>query len=385
MSAGLHIVLVEPVDVDGLYPFSEMHCAWELRVGYHTIAERWSVSVPSCTVCVHTHREAHLASYLERHHNTPTISTAAKLVIRANVILSPSVMQQVADVCAAATAPIVIACNGQIIGAYSNDASLSVDDVASMISQTTVSEAQQIVVHGHVIHRIWQALDHINEAITWDAGLVGQRHHSNASIHPSSVIDESKGPVIIGDSARIDAMSVIVGPTSIGPNAVIRPHALIEHSVLGPGCQAGGEVEGSIMHGWSNKKHAGFLGHSYVCEWVNLGAGCTTSDLKNTYGHVHVTMPWGNEDTQRMFVGLFIGDHSKAAIGTNFLTGTICGVSSNLVADGFPPRAISSFAWRDEAYEVEKALAVARIVMARRSQTLGPATEQLLRNSAGSV
>lgn len=381
----MQIVLVEPEDVDGLYPFSVLHCAWELRVGFHTVAERWRASVPACAVSVHSHRDAHLASFMERHTDTCTISTAAKLVVRANVLLSPSVMRQIVDACAAATDPVVIACSGHIIGAYSDDASLSVDDVTGLMSQSAVPAAQQIVVHGYVVHRIWQTLDHLAEAITWDAALFDLRHHPNASIHPTAVLDESDGPIIIGDGARIYAMSVIIGPASIGMNATVRPHTLIEQSVIGPGCQVGGEIEASIMHGWSNKKHAGFLGHSYLCEWVNLGAGCTTSDLKNTYGHVHATMPWGREDTQRMFVGLMIGDHSKAAIGTNFLTGTICGVSSNVVAEGFPPQAISSFAWRDEAYDIDKAIAVARIVMARRSQTLGTATEHLLRTCAGTA
>jgi UDP-N-acetylglucosamine diphosphorylase/glucosamine-1-phosphate N-acetyltransferase len=187
---------------------------------------------------------------------------------------------------------------------------------------------------------------------------------------------------MICEGAIIEPLAVISGPAVIGPSSTVRPHADIKHSVIGPGCKVGGEIEESILQGWSNKQHLGFLGHSYICEWVNLGAGTTNSDLKNTYGHVLVTMPWGREDTQRMFVGLLMGDHSKSAIGTQFLTGTVCGVSSNVVSTGFPPQSIPSFRWLDTSYDVDKAVSVAKTVMQRRSKVLGESTEQLLRECA---
>jgi UDP-N-acetylglucosamine diphosphorylase/glucosamine-1-phosphate N-acetyltransferase len=164
----------------------------------------------------------------------------------------------------------------------------------------------------------------------------------------------------------------------------VKPFSNIAHGVIGPVCKVAGEIEKSVIQGYSNKQHDGFLGHSYLGEWCNLGAGTITSDLKNTYGHVRVTMPWLEEDTQRTFVGLLMGDHSKSAIGTRFTTGTVCGICCNIVADNFPPAYLPPFTWlkptEQQVYEVNKALDVARAVTARRMVDLGPSTEALLRD-----
>jgi UDP-N-acetylglucosamine diphosphorylase/glucosamine-1-phosphate N-acetyltransferase len=136
-------------------------------------------------------------------------------------------------------------------------------------------------------------------------------------------------------------------------------------------CKIGGEVEGSIIHGYSNKQHDGFLGHSYVGEWCNLGAGTDTSDLKNNYGTVKVTIDGREIDSGSLFVGLTMGDHSKSGIHTMFNTGTVVGVSANVFGGGFPPKSVFSFSWVDgravSEYRLDKALEVAGAVMARRN------------------
>jgi UDP-N-acetylglucosamine diphosphorylase/glucosamine-1-phosphate N-acetyltransferase len=137
----------------------------------------------------------------------------------------------------------------------------------------------------------------------------------------------------------------------------------------------GGEVENSIVQGYSNKQHDGYLGHSFLGEWCNLGAGTNTSDLKNDYSPVRVTIEGEEFLTNSMFVGLLMGDHSKSAIGTQFNTGTAVGISSNIFGvssdTGFPPKWIPSFSWGGAKemtnYRFEKALAVARTVMGRRN------------------
>ena len=134
------------------------------------------------------------------------------------------------------------------------------------------------------------------------------------------------------------AGAVIEGPASVGPYATVKALARIyPGTTIGPVSKVGGEVEASIIHAYSNKQHDGFLGHSYVGAWCNLAAGTTTSDLKNTYSTVRVSIEGRAVDTGSLFAGLLMGDHSKAGIGTMFNTGTVVGIGCNLFGGDFPP------------------------------------------------
>ena len=206
----------------------------------------------------------------------------------------------------------------------------------------------------------------------------------DSTIKPGVVLDSEHGPVIIGDKVTVMSNAVIEGPCYIGNHSVIKAGAKIYGGTsIGPVCKAGGEIEASIIQGYSNKQHDGFLGHSYIGEWCNLGADTNTSDLKNNYGTVRVTLNDQEIDTGSLFVGLMMGDHSKSGINTMFNTGTIVGVSSNVFGAGFPPKTIPSFAWvesRDvQGYRLDKAIEVARAVMARRDVTMTDHYEQLLK------
>jgi UDP-N-acetylglucosamine diphosphorylase/glucosamine-1-phosphate N-acetyltransferase len=146
--------------------------------------------------------------------------------------------------------------------------------------------------------------------------------------------------------------------------------------------KVGGEVEGSIIHGYSNKQHGGFLGHAYLGAWVNLGADTNNSDLKSNYGNVRVTVGDEHIDTGMQFVGLTMADHSKSAINSMFNTGTVIGASCNIFGDGFPPKYVPSFSWGAAGetfttFSADKAIEVARRVMLRRGITLTSAEEVL--------
>ena len=193
----------------------------------------------------------------------------------------------------------------------------------------------------------------------------------NAVLKPGVLIDAEEGPVIIDDGAKVLGNAVIMGPAYIGKESVIKAGAKIYGgTTIGPLCKVGGEVEGTIFHGYSNKQHDGFIGHSYICEWVNLGADTNNSDLKNNYSNVKVHVNGQMMDSGNMFVGLFMGDHSKSGINTMFNTGTVVGISSNVFGPGFPPKFIPSFSWGGSdklvEYNVEKAVETAKIVMKRR-------------------
>jgi UDP-N-acetylglucosamine diphosphorylase / glucose-1-phosphate thymidylyltransferase / UDP-N-acetylgalactosamine diphosphorylase / glucosamine-1-phosphate N-acetyltransferase / galactosamine-1-phosphate N-acetyltransferase len=208
----------------------------------------------------------------------------------------------------------------------------------------------------------------------------------SAVIKPGVVLDAEKGPIYIGKNVTILPFSTIVGPAYIGDGSIVKANSTIyENTSIGPVCKVGGEIEGSIIQGYSNKQHSGFLGHSYLGAWVNLGAGTNNSDLKNNYSTVRVHVGSEEMDSGLQFVGLTMGDHSKSAINSMFNTGTIVGVSSNIAAAGFPPKYIPSFSWgvpggTFTTYRVDRAIDVARKVMARRAVEFTKVEEALFRS-----
>jgi len=205
-----------------------------------------------------------------------------------------------------------------------------------------------------------------------------------AKIKPGVVLDAEGGPIYIGKNVTVFPNAVIEGPAFVGNNSSIKIGAKIyENTSIGEVCKVGGEVEDSIIHSYSNKQHDGFLGHSYLGMWVNLGADTNNSDLKNNYGNVRVTINGEQVDSGSMFVGLTMGDHSKSAINTMFNSGTIVGVSSNIFGAGFHHKYIPSFSWGGsetmETYDVERSIDVAKRVMARRKIEMTGAEEKLFR------
>ena len=193
----------------------------------------------------------------------------------------------------------------------------------------------------------------------------------NSTIKPGVVIDAENGPVVIGKDVTVFPNAVIEGPCFIGDNSKIKIGAKIyENTSIGKHCKIGGEVEVSIIHSYSNKQHDGFLGHSYLGQWVNLGADTNNSDLKNNYGNVKLTINGKEIDSGLQFVGLIMGDHSKSGINTMFNTGTVVGISSNIFGSNFPPKVIPSFAWGGSdgftEYQLDKAIQVAEKVTMRR-------------------
>jgi UDP-N-acetylglucosamine diphosphorylase/glucosamine-1-phosphate N-acetyltransferase len=210
------------------------------------------------------------------------------------------------------------------------------------------------------------------------------------NLEPGCVLDASKGPVMISSGATIGANAVVNGPCWIGPQARVRPLAQVrEGTSIGAVCTVGGEVSHSILLGYSNKAHEGFLGHSYVGKWANLGSGTTTSNLKNTYGEIRARVGREEVATGRQFLGSVIGDHSKTAVLTRLNAGTYIGFCSMVAMYGLLPRLIPSLTFFSqsgpEPYRMEKAIEVARRVFARRQRQFTSTDEQIMRYVAATA
>jgi UDP-N-acetylglucosamine diphosphorylase/glucosamine-1-phosphate N-acetyltransferase len=248
---------------------------------------------------------------------------------------------------------------------------------------------------GRVVNYLWELVDANAEQLTLDfhwhlvqhggtqpgAAPAGLTVHGpadrlwvdpTAQVEPMVLIDTTRGPVIIQREAVITAFTRIEGPCSIGPGTHVVGAKIRAGTTLGSHCRIGGEVEASIVQGYSNKYHDGFLGHSYVGEWVNLGAGTSNSDLRNDYGEVTVTVAGQARPTGLTKVGCFLGDHTKSGLGTLLNTGTNASIFCNLLPDGrLLPRYVPSFCswWKGELRpqaDFAALLATAAKVMQRR-------------------
>jgi UDP-N-acetylglucosamine diphosphorylase/glucosamine-1-phosphate N-acetyltransferase len=195
----------------------------------------------------------------------------------------------------------------------------------------------------------------------------------DVDVKPGVVLDASTGPIFIEKNVTIFPNAVIQGPVYVGESSKIKSCATIYPNVsIGKVCKIGGEVEDTIIHPYTNKQHSGFLGHSYIGSWINIGADTNNSDLQNNYGTIKVQVNGRHIDSGKQFVGLMMGDHSKTAINTMFNTGTVVGFSSNVFGAGFPPKYIPSFGWGGnesmKEYKLAKALETAKAVFARREK-----------------
>jgi UDP-N-acetylglucosamine diphosphorylase / glucose-1-phosphate thymidylyltransferase / UDP-N-acetylgalactosamine diphosphorylase / glucosamine-1-phosphate N-acetyltransferase / galactosamine-1-phosphate N-acetyltransferase len=207
---------------------------------------------------------------------------------------------------------------------------------------------------------------------------------AGARLHPMVVIDAEHGPVYIDEGAEIHPFTRIEGPCYIGKNSILLGAKCREGNSIGPMCRVGGEVEESIIQGYSNKYHDGFLGHAYVGEWVNLGALTTNSDLKNDYTTVSVSLDGKDSiDTGSTKVGSLIGDHTKTSIGTLLNTGAYVGAMALIAATGKPlPKFIPSFAWFLEGvvtkgFGKQKLYETAKTAMGRRKRVWTPAQQSM--------
>ncbi|HRQ86220.1 MAG TPA: GlmU family protein [Flavobacteriales bacterium] len=253
----------------------------------------------------------------------------------------------------------------------------------------------------HLMERPWHLFQHCGAAIANDFAMLAEGRRSGplsalntvigdaakVFLEPgakveASILNTTNGPIWIGRDAEVMEGCMIRGPFALGDHSQLKMGAKIYGaSSFGPECRVGGEVNNSVILGYSNKGHDGFLGNSVLGEWCNLGADTNTSNLKNTYGEVKA-WSYATEafaPTGQHFLGLVMGDHAKSGINTMFNTGTVAGVCANVFGSGFPDKHIPAFSWGGGAtYALDKALDTCRVVMQRRSVPLDAADRKIL-------
>lgn len=210
---------------------------------------------------------------------------------------------------------------------------------------------------------------------------IGTATIAGARIEPHVVLDATAGPIMIAHGAKVHAFTRLAGPCYVGRDSVILGGDVAAASI-GPVCKIRGEVSTIIVLGYANKSHDGFVGHSYLGRWVNVGAGTVTSNLKNTYSPVEFWTPRGERKTGLQFLGTFFGDHAKTGIGTPLTTGTVLGAGACVFGSEMQPKVVPPFAWGSsppyDTFQLDKFLTVTERVMARRHMTLSERSRQQL-------
>ncbi len=403
----MYLCLFESSDAAHLAPLTDLRGVAEMRTACYTLGEALASTFAHDELVLHT-REVVAPVVAERHPQVPVNTLprdAGVLFVSAHALPHPAWVREVKGAVGDAEARTFM--HGEtLIAAWCPDPSALPADLLSSdaLPKAPFGDAPTTEL-GRVpcVTRLWHLMDHLHDALarqlpdtpSEDTGSVhpsvvvqgAERVHvaPHAEVRAGAILDASDGPIYVDAEATVYEQAVVRGPVYIGPKSQIKTAANIAASAFGTYSKVGGEVHDCIIQSYSNKGHMGFLGHSILGQWCNLGADTNTSNLKNNYGTVSLHDPAKEAfvDTGRQFMGLVMGDHSKCGINTMFNTGTVVGTSCNVYGGGFPPRWLPAFSWGSPEqgftdYRLGKALEVAERMMARRNQPLTDAQRALL-------
>jgi len=402
-----HIVLFEDEGVAGLAPLVSWRTVFELRVGRKIILDRTAqrLHAPIAGVWVRESMAAVAAHRCGTSVNQPisagTVLANGRWMPEGPVDFPKGPCVGLTPVAADASGrsatvqPAYIVCDERLAAALPPEVMLSADNLKAALEGVPTHEAggAMICYPWDIISRLereleenWSASDAGVESASAERARLRHTERIHVGLHTTiddtAVIDAERGPVFISDHVRVGPHAVIEGPCYVGPGSKVNPHAWLHGAnAIGPVCKVGGEVDGCVFQGHSNKQHYGFLGHSYVGCWVNLGAGTVNSDLKNTYGTVRVPLGGESVDTGTLFFGAVIADHVKTAINTTIPTGAVLGFASTIAMSGLCPKDVRAFSWltddRKAAGDPERLLAIAQKMMKRRDVVMTEAERAL--------
>ncbi len=367
----MNYILFDGPSRDNLLPFTFTRPVADIRVGILTIREKWEKYLGYTTTTI-------TEDYLSDKY--PMVEMENNVLLNAS--FCPN--DQLCELIKGLSVNQAIFKEDEVIAFYTKDTQESVDfetyEVIDYEGDVLKIETTWDIFskNGTAIQEDFEVLtkNRVSQPIPVTNNILGAE---NIFIEEGAklefvTLNANSGPIYIGKNAEIMEGSVIRGPFALCNNATVKLGAKIYGpTTIGPFSKVGGEVNNSVLFGYSNKGHDGFLGNSVLGEWCNLGADTNNSNLKNNYAEVRL---WdytteGFAKTGLQFCGLMMGDHSKSGINTMFNTGTVIGVSSNIFGSGFPRNFVPSFSWGGHngftTYLTKKAFEVAEIVMARRN------------------
>ena len=364
-------------------PFALTRPTGELRAGALLVRERWTRALGAP---VAAHVTAPVLAGFEEAGSAPVLGDddipAGSWI--ANARFAPSL--------ARARAGDVLEADGRIVAVRlatptNGD---TVNGVGAL--EAIAGDRSRIAIEGWWMDDVWDYVRHLVPMLEADLPILGATMPRGvprgaigigdqpvfvapgAVVEPSVCFDTTAGPILLCAGSHVQAFTRLVGPLYVGEHSILTTDRIAASSI-GNTCKVHGELVNAILVGHSNKGHDGFVGHSILGRWVNLGAGTITSNLKNTYGMVQLWTPSGVRDTAMQFLGTMFGDHAKTGIGTRLTTGCVLGAGANVFGNDMPPKVVAPFAWGEsgefETYRVDKFLVAAERMMARRQVHLG--------------
>ena len=370
------LVVLEPAEPGAEWaPFAGVRPVAELRAGAWLVRERWERALGLRASAIHG---AHAAGFLE---------------LDAPAVMAPTVVHGPAVIASADFAPaaglLPLEPGGRLVHGGRTVARHLPAGTEARATDALAGGGPAIEVEGAPLRGTFTLLDALEALLPADceegaAGggdalpdgtiVLGPRERiavRGAVVEPGVVFDVRKGAVVLDRGAEVRSGTRIEGPCWIGAESRI-VGGFIRGSAIGPACVVRGEVSASVFQGYANKAHDGFVGHSVIGQWANLGAGTTTSNLKNTYGPVRLDVAGERIETGRTFLGSFVGDHAKTAIGTMLSTGTVVGAGANVLGGAPVPRYVAPFTWGAAGERMTEAgfLRIAGRVMPRRGVEL---------------
>lgn len=378
----MNYILFDGPSRNNLLPFTYTRPVADIRVGILTIREKWETFLDTTTTTI-------TEDYLSDKY--PMVEMDDNVMINASYLPNLELVEMIRDL----RENQAIFKDEDVIAFFTKEAQENID-----FNAFDALEFNDDIIK---IEHTWDIFSKNGEAIQEDFNLLtnGRKSKpipsSNNVIAPENIFIEegatlefttlnaTSGPIYIAKNSEIMEGSVIRGPFALCESASVKMGAKIYGpTTVGPHSKVGGEVNNSVLFGYSNKGHDGFLGNSVLGEWCNLGADTNNSNLKNNYAEVRL---WdynteGFARTGLQFCGLMMGDHSKCGINTMFNTGTVVGVSANIFGSGFPRNFVPSFSWGGSGgfttYLTKKAFEVAKVVMSRRNMEFSKQDEAIL-------
>ncbi|QXP57852.1 GlmU family protein [Cellulophaga sp. HaHa_2_95] len=378
----MNYILFDGTVRTALLPFTFTKPVADIRVGIFTIREKWENYLKSTTTSI-------TEEYLSEKY--PMVELEENVLINASFLPNETLVSMVTDL----SENQAIFFGEEVIAFYTKESQEEVD----------LATYEAIEFEGDIlrIENSWDIFSKNAAAIQEDFDFITEDRKSqpisktNTVINPDnifleegavvecSILNASSGPIYIGANAEVMEGAMIRGAFALCEGAIVKMGAKIYGATtVGPYSRIGGEVNNSVLLGYSNKGHDGYLGNSVIGEWCNLGADTNNSNLKNNYDHVRL---WNYETedfskTGLQFCGLMMGDHSKCGINTMFNTGTVVGVSANIYGSGFPRNFVPSYSWGGASgfteYLPTKAFETARLVMSRRGIEFDEKEEAIL-------
>ncbi len=379
-----HIVLFDGNERNNLLPLTATRAVADIRIGILTIKEKWEIQL-NVKVDILTQEYLQAKYTFEKKENTVFINASVlpnqELVIAIEQLSNNSILES----------------DKTIVAVKTNEAVSSLQEL-----KLAVQKIDSVILpfNNSIINYPWDIFSFNGQEIKNDIKRLGLKPNpeklsstntllgneiyvEEGVICECSVLNAKNGPVYLGKDSEVMEGCTVRGPFALGEHAALKMQTKVYgDTTIGPHSKVGGEVSNSVIFGYSNKGHDGFLGNSVIGEWCNLGADTNNSNLKNNYGKVKAYNYPAKEyiNTGLQFCGLIMGDHAKSSINTMFNTGTVVGVCANVFGSGFPSKFVPDFAWGNDAvFELEKAYEVAQRVMERRGISLSEADRSILK------